>query len=165
MTKILVGIVIFAKNEYVQEHLSRQMANHSFQKWYQAILCGTLDKEPTFGTIYAPIRRKEDSILEREIHPDGKVAITHYKLIKNYTDYCFVEFKLETGRTHQIRVHSKHLGHPILGDTLYGTETGLIPRQALHAYKICFIHPMTNQKMDFEINLSEDIKKVLESQN
>ena len=97
------------------------MANHTFQKYYWAILSGNLDKKHSLGTINAPISRKEGSIIEREINPNGQTAITHYKLIQNYENYCLVEFRLETGRTHQIRVHSKYIGHPILGDTLYGT--------------------------------------------
>lgn len=138
------------------------MANHTFQKYYLAILSGILDKNHESGTINAPISRKEGSIMEREINPNGQTAITHYTLIQNYENYCLVEFKLETGRTHQIRIHSKHIGHPILGDTLYGTETNLISRQALHAYKICFLHPITHQKMTFQIDLPEDMQKILD---
>lgn len=120
-------------------------------------MSGTLDKAHESGTIDARIARKAGSIIEREINSNGQTAITHYKLIKNYNNFCFVEFKLETGRTHQIRVHSKFIEHPILGDTLYGTSSELISRQALHAYKICFIHPITNKKMNFEIKLPEDM--------
>lgn len=155
------GIVIFAKNEYVQESMIRQMANHTFEKWYQAILSGTLDNTHKFGTIQANISRKEGSIIEREINPNGQIAITHYQLIQNYENYCLVEFKLETGRTHQIRVHSKHIGHPILVDTLYGTSSELISRQALHAYQISFVHPLTNQQMNFNVNLPTDMKTLI----
>lgn len=137
------------------------MANHTFEKSYQAILCGTLDKAHESGTLDARIARKAGSIIEREINPNGQTAITHYKLIKNYDNFCLVEFKLETGRTHQIRVHSKYIGHPILGDTLYGAPSKLISHQALHAYKISFVHPITNQKMTFETNLPEDMKYIL----
>lgn len=109
----------------------------------------------------ARIARKAGSIIEREINPNGQTAITHYKLIQNYNNFCLVEFTLETGRTHQIRVHSKSIGHPILGDTLYGTASNLISRQALHAYKICFIHPITHQKMEFKTALPKDMSKIL----
>lgn len=109
----------------------------------------------------ARIARKAGSIIEREINPNGQTAITHYKLIQNYDDFCLVEFQLETGRTHQIRVHSKFIGHPILSDTLYGATSNLISRQALHAYKISFLHPITNQKMEFTIELPEDMKNIL----
>lgn len=155
------GLVIFAKNEYVQESMIRQMANHTFEKYYLAILSGTLDDINQSGTINAPIARKADSIIEREINPAGQVAITHYKLIKNDTDFCLVEFQLETGRTHQIRVHSKYLGHPILGDSLYGNASELIARQALHSYKISFIHPITNTKMEFKTPLPDDMCKII----
>ncbi len=153
------GLVIFAKNEYVQENLSRQMQHHTFEKNYQAILTGNLSQKN--GTIDAPIRRKESSIIEREVNPNGQKAITHFQLIQNFENYCFVEFKLETGRTHQIRVHSQYIGHPILGDTLYGSVSSLISRQALHAYKIAFLHPLTNQKMQFEISLPHDMLCIL----
>lgn len=149
------GLVIFAKNEYVQENLIRQMQNHTFEKNYQAILIGNLSQKK--GTIDAPISRKENSIIEREINPNGQKAITHFQLIQNFENYCFVEFKLETGRTHQIRVHSQYIGHPLLGDTLYGNPSEFISRQALHAYKITFLHPLTNQKMQFEISLPNDM--------
>jgi len=150
------GLVIFAKNEYVQSCLSFQMSNNTFEKYYLAILCGNL--ENSVGTINAPIARKSGSIIEREINSNGQIAITHYKLIKNYIDFCLVEFKLETGRTHQIRIHSKYIGHPILGDTLYGKASDLINRQALHCYKIKFVHPVTNIEMEFIVDLPQDIK-------
>ena len=153
------GLVVFAKNEYIQSILAFQMTNHVFEKCYLAILCGNLSKES--GIIDAPISRKQGSIIEREVNKHGKRAITHYHLIKNYTDFCLVEFELETGRTHQIRVHSKYIGNPILGDTLYGNSSDLITRQALHAYKIEFIHPITKKQMIFETDLPNDFKKIL----
>ncbi len=135
------------------------MANQTFEKYYLAILTGTLSENNNNGTIHANIARKEGSIMEREVQPHGQKAITHYRLIQNYNTFCLVEFQLETGRTHQIRVHSKHIGHPILGDTLYGSPTNLIGRQALHAYKINFIHPATHQQMCFKIRNSSRYKK------
>lgn len=150
------GLVVFAKNQYIQECLIKQMATHEFQKNYLAILTGNLEKES--GIIDAPIARSENSIIEREVNENGQNAITEYKLIKNFENYCLVEFTLKTGRTHQIRVHSKYIGHPILGDSLYGTTSDLISRQALHAYKISFIHPVTQKTMVFEIPLPEDME-------
>lgn len=152
------GLVIFAKNEYIQECLIHQMANRSFEKYYLALLSGVLDFSNKTGTIDANISRKSDSIIEREINSNGQKAITHYQLIQNYTNYCLVKFQLETGRTHQIRVHTKYIGHPILGDSLYATPSELISRQALHAYKISFIHPITNQKMIFETEIPKDMQ-------
>lgn len=153
------GIVIFAKNEYVQECLINQMKNHYFQKEYLALVKGLLDKK--YGTISAPISRKENSIIERQVSLDGQESITHYKVLKEYSNYSLVHFILETGRTHQIRVHCNYIGHPILGDSLYGTSSNLIGRQALHAYKVTFIHPITNKKMEIMSELPTDIKKLI----
>lgn len=157
------GIVIFAKNEYIQEMLIKQMKSRDFKKEYLAILTGFLDKKS--GTISAPILRKADSIIEREVNNKGDIAITNFKLIKNFEyknkKLSFVKFEIETGRTHQIRVHTKYIGHPILGDTLYGNTTNLINRQALHAYRVSFIHPITQKKCVFETTLPIDMKKIL----
>ena len=150
------GLVIFAKNKYIQECFIKQMSQHIFQKKYFAILNGKLEKSS--GIIEAPIARKENSIIEREINSNGQNAITEYKLIKTFDNYSLVEFKLKTGRTHQIRVHSKFLGHPILGDSLYGKESNLISHQALHAYKISFLHPVTKKAMVFKIPLPIDMQ-------
>lgn len=106
------GIVIFAKHEYIQEILVKQMKDNTFKKEYIAILEGNLKQ--TSGTINAPIARKSGSIMEREISETGETAISHYELIKNFNNYCEVKYTLETGRTHQLRVHSKYIGHPIL---------------------------------------------------
>lgn len=157
------GIVIFAKNEYVQEALIRQMRNNIFKKEYLAVLDGFI--ENNFGIIDASISRKEGSIIEREININGERAITHYNLIKKFEKdgqkLSLVNFVLETGRTHQIRLHSKHLNHPILGDSLYGKSSNLISRQALHAYKIKFIHPISKKEFNLEIDLPEDIKNII----
>ena len=157
------GIVIYAKNEYIQECLVKQMKSNSFKKEYVAILEGHL--ENVKGTINKPISRKEGSIIEREINKDGENAITHFELIKNFEidnkKLSYVKFILETGRTHQIRVHSKAIGHPILGDSLYGSSSNLISRQALHAYKITFVHPITKSNLEITSNIPEDIKKLI----
>lgn len=153
------GIVVFAKNEYIQESLIKQMKSKDFKKEYYAILEGVVT--PKEGIISAPIARKEGSIIEREVNLKGDPSITHFKVIKtfeiNHTHFSLVNFKLETGRTHQIRVHSKYINHPILGDSLYGNSSELISRQALHAYKIEFFHPITNEHLCFEIDLPEDV--------
>lgn len=155
------GLVIFAKNEYIQESLVNQMKSKTFKKEYLAILNGIL--ENTTGTINAPIAREDNSIIKRCIREDGDVSITHYEVVKNLeNDMCLVKFILETGRTHQIRVHSAYIGHPIIGDTLYGTSSNLISRQALHSYKIEFIHPISKEKMIFEINLPNDMIKLIQ---
>lgn len=105
------GLVIFAKNEYVQEFLIKQIQNNSFNKYYLGILEGILDEKS--GIIDAPISRKENSIIERCVDLNGAKARTHYNVLKEFNNMSLVEFKLETGRTHQIRVHSSFVGHPI----------------------------------------------------
>lgn len=152
------GIVIFAKNEYIQEALIQQMKNNTFKKEYLAILNGILEKNSDI--ISAPIARKENSIIERCVNFEtGDIAITHYDLIKTIDNkYSLVHFVLETGRTHQIRVHSAYIGHPILGDTLYGSSSTLINRQALHAQKVSFIHPITKKIIILEAPLPEDMR-------
>lgn len=153
------GLVIFAKNEYIQECLIKQMQKNIFKKSYLAIASGKFEKQT--GIIDLPISRKENSIIEREINPLGQKAITHYNVIKEYNNYSLVEFVLETGRTHQIRVHSKAIGHPLLGDTLYGNKSNLINRQALHSYKLEFIHPITKNEFIIQTELPEDMKTSL----
>ena len=150
------GIVIFAKNEYIQEYLIKQMKNNTFKKEYIAILEGNLNK--TVGTINAPIARKEGSIMEREISITGENAISHFELIENLQNYSVVKYTLETGRTHQLRVHSKYIGHPIIGDTLYGNTSSLITRQALHAYKISFIHPLSRDQIILYAPIPKDMQ-------
>lgn len=148
------GIVIFAKSEYIQECLVKQMKSNIFKKYYIAILEGILPNDK--GTIDVPIERKENSIIERTASPYGEKAISHYRVLKRFNDMTKVEFSLETGRTHQLRVHSKYIGHPIVGDTLYGHASNLISRQALHAYKIEFIHPITEEKIIIKSDLPDD---------
>ncbi len=163
LDKDTTGIVMFAKNEYIQETLIRQMKNNIFKKEYLSILEGHL--ENASGIIDAPIARKEGSIIEREINSNGDHAVTHYELINNFNkneqELSLVKFILETGRTHQIRLHSKHIGHPILGDSLYSNSSNLISRQALHAYKITFIHPISKKTICLETDLPEDMKRII----
>ena len=157
------GLVIFAKNEYVQDLLIKQMKANILKKEYLAILVGTLKEKN--GVINAPIARKEGSIIEREINEKGFSSITHFKLIRNFeynnTKLSLVKFVLETGRTHQIRLHSKYINHPILGDSLYGSSSSFISRQALHAYKINFLHPIKKEPLSFEVPLPEDMLLIL----
>ena len=157
------GIVLFAKNEYIQECMKQE---NTMEKEYLTILTGLLNEK--YGTIDAPIARKPDSIMERIVDESGQNAITHYKVLEecrsNSTAIAlsFVQVKLETGRTHQIRVHFAYKGNSILGDTLYGVETPLINRQALHAWRLSFVHPISKEQIMIEAPLPTDMKNVLE---
>lgn len=155
------GIVIFAKCEYIQESFIKQMFEKTFKKEYLCIVEGSL--EAISGVINLPIGRKKDSIIERCIDKiNGQTAITHYKVLKEEKNISLLKCLLETGRTHQIRVHTAAIGHPILGDTLYGNKSALISRQALHSYKISCIHPITKENLIFENLLPKDMVKILE---
>lgn len=153
------GIVILAKNEYIQECLIKQMKTNEFKKEYLAIAKGILESKS--GTLNFPIARKEGSIIERTVSSDGDSAITHYDVVKEFNNLSLVHIVLETGRTHQIRVHFSHIGHPILGDTLYGSPSELINRQALYSYKLTFIHPVTKKELILESSLPNDIKNII----
>lgn len=154
------GLVIFAKCEYVQECLSKQMQKGIFKKEYLCLVLGKLNNLK--GPIDLPISRKENSIIERCVNSNGQKSITHYEVLKEYKDFSLIKCKLETGRTHQIRVHFSYIGHPLLGDTLYGTKSELINRQALHSCYIEFIHPITNMLIQFSSELPKDIKSLLD---
>lgn len=153
------GIVILAKNEYIQECLIKQMKTNEFKKEYLAIAKGILESKS--DTLNFPIARKEGSIIERTVSSDGDSAITHYDVVKEFNNLSLVHIVLETGRTHQIRVHFSYIGHPILGDTLYGSPSKLINRQALHSYKLTFIHPVTKKVVSLEAPLPNDIKNII----
>ena len=150
------GLIIFAKNEYIQECLIKQMQAGTFGKEYIAIVQGHLDK--ICGTINLPISRKDNSIIERCVSHDGQDAITDYCVLEEHQNFSVVKCSLKTGRTHQIRVHMAAIGHPLLGDSLYGYSSPLINRQALHSYKLSFIHPISHKNMEFVCELPEDMK-------
>lgn len=153
------GIVVFAKNEYIQECLIKQMKTKELKKEYLAIAKGILESKS--DTLNFPIARKEGSIIERTVSSDGDSAITHYDVVKEFNNLSLVHIVLETGRTHQIRVHFSYIGHPILRDTLYGSPSELINRQALHSYKLTFIHPVTKKVLSLEAPLPNDIENII----
>ena len=127
---------------------------------YLAIVRGKVN--PEAGTINAPIARKEGSVLERTVDfVQGENAITHYRTVSNKNGYSLLSITLETGRTHQIRVHMKYLGYPLIGDYLYNPDTELISRQALHSHRLSFVHPITHKPMDFTAPLPPDMQFVL----
>lgn len=154
------GIVIFAKCEYIHEQFAKQMLDNTFKKEYLCIATGKLTNSS--GTIDLPISRKTNSIIERCIDKEnGKKSITHFKVLKNFDDYTLIKCILETGRTHQIRLHLSAIGHPLLGDSLYGKESNLINRQALHSYKVKLFHPVLKRIMTFECDLPTDMSSLV----
>ena len=153
------GLIFFAKNEYVQNSFSFQMQQGTLVKEYLTIIEGHLDKPS--GTIDLPISRKEGSIMERIISTEGERAITKYEVVQETKDLSLVKCLLITGRTHQIRVHMKAIGHPVVGDFLYGTESPFIGRQALHSYHIKAKHPVTNTEIEYICPLPQDMEKLL----
>lgn len=153
------GVVIFAKNEYIQECLIKQMQENIFSKEYISVIDGILKFKE--GTINEPIARKEFSIIERCVSINGDPSITHYKVLEEHDTFSIVHFELETGRTHQIRVHSSYIGHPIIGDTLYGSESNLINRQALHSFRVKFIHPVFHTTLNILAPIPGDIANLI----
>lgn len=153
------GIILFAKNEYIQEYLIREMNKKVFRKEYIAFCEGIFNEKS--GTIEKPIARKENSIIERCVNIHGDNAITNYKVLSDKNNYSKLSINIETGRTHQIRVHMAYINHPILGDTLYGNPSPLIDRQALHAYKISFIHPIKKNIVTYIAPIPKDMQNLL----
>lgn len=150
------GIVLIAKNELAAAKLAGKIS-----KDYYAVASKDIGNS---GTINAPIARESESIIKRCVNENGETAITHYEKIKSLKNGVLYKIKLETGRTHQIRVHFSHLGAPLAGDTLYGTGSEIINRQALHCKTISFIHPITEKKITLNSEFPKDIKLLLEMQ-
>lgn len=154
------GLTIIAKHVVSAGILSAMVAakgEDGIRREYLAISKGEVS--PSCGTINAPIARKEGSIIERTVDFEkGEKAVTHYKLLHNKNGHSLISLLLETGRTHQIRVHMKFLGFPLIGDYLYNPDTSRMTRQALHAYKLDFEHPITGQPMRFTAPLPEDME-------
>lgn len=154
------GLLIVAKTDRAHLGLANQIKEHSFTREYEAILCGRLKNEE--GTINAPIGR--DKINRKKMcvtDSNSKEAITHYKVLELLKNNTYTKFTLETGRTHQIRVHSSYIGHPVYGDDVYGKAVKGIEGQCLHAKKIGFIHPVTDEYMEFDSELPDYFKSLL----
>lgn len=157
------GLTIVAKHLLSAGILSRQVSKKEIRRTYRAICKGLVDET---GTIDAPIARVHNSTIERWVNFEtGERAVTHYKRVSycEEKDLSLVELQLETGRTHQIRVHMKHIGHPIIGDFLYNPDFTYCNRQALHSYQLSFIHPLTKKEMHFASPLPEDLKCIFQN--
>lgn len=154
------GLLLVAKNAYCQNHITNQMRTNRIEKKYLAIVCGNIVGNA--GKIALPIGRPDPEDVRRGVMKDGAPSVTRYTVPEQLRDHSLVELILETGRTHQIRVHMSHIGHPVLGDQLYGGENvSLIGRQALHAKSLSFIHPITKEKVSFEAPLPDDMLKAI----
>ncbi len=155
------GLLAIGKNSHSQDELTKQMKEHTVEKHYTAIVKGIIKED--FGTVDAPIGRPDAESVCRGVMENGYPSITHYHVLERYEKgYSLVELHLETGRTHQIRVHMSHIGHPVLGDHLYGGENPwLIERQALHAKKLSFDHPITKKRINLEAPLPEDMENAI----
>lgn len=154
------GLLIVAKNDNAHIKLSEQIKAHSFTREYEAVAVGSFKE--TEGTIDAPIGRHHTERKKMCVtQQNSKNAVTHYSVIKQYGGFAHLKLKLETGRTHQIRVHLSYIGHPVLGDDVYGKAYKGLDGQCLHARKIGFIHPSTNEYMEFESPLPDYFESIL----
>ena len=156
--KDTTGLVIIAKNMLSGSILGESMRNRGIHRTYLAVTEGKL---PEKGTIDLPIGRREGSAVERCIDENGAKAVTHYERLKYKNGHSLAKVSLETGKTHQIRLHMRAIGHPLPADVLYNPNFQVIRRHALHSWKLEFEHPITKEKMYFEQELPEDMKKIL----
>lgn len=156
------GVIIVAKNDKSHLDLSNQIKNHTVKKTYVALVRGVIKENN--ATIDMPIGRSDKDRKKMAVTRKGKNAITHFTVLKRYKNYTYIELIIETGRTHQIRVHMAEIGHPVVGDAVYsnGKNPFNVEGQMLHAKKIEFNHPITKKRISFEAELPEYFKDVLE---
>lgn len=155
------GLTIVSKHLVSGSILSDMTKYREVHREYLAIARGSVT--PSEGTIQAPLGRKEGTIIERTVDWEhGEDAVTHYKVVKEANGHSLVSLRLETGRTHQIRIHMKHLGYPLIGDYLYNPDMEYMTRQALHSHHMEFIHPITGEHMSFTAPLPEDMARVMQ---
>ena len=156
------GLIIAAKNDMAHLSLSEQLQDHSLARTYEAIVVGNFREET--GTVDAPIARHRTDRKRMAVAADGRRAVTHWKVLERYPGYTHIQCSLETGRTHQIRVHMAYIGHPVLGDPVYGgkrKENFGLTGQCLHARKLAFQHPRTGERMEVECPLPDYFQEVL----
>ena len=155
------GLIIAAKNDFAHQKLSAQLSDHSLARTYECIVIGNLREDS--GTVDAPIGRDRRDRKKMAVVPDGRRAVTHWEVIARYPGFTHVRCRLETGRTHQIRVHMAYLGHPILGDTVYGARKPVpgLQGQCLHAVGLRFVHPRTGETVELTCPLPEEFQREL----
>ena len=155
------GLIIAAKNDYAHQFLSAQLADHTLARTYECIVVGNLREDS--GTVDAPIARDSRARKRMAVVPGGRRAVTHWTVLARYPGYTHVQCRLETGRTHQIRVHMAYLGHPILGDTVYGAKKPVpgLTGQCLHAVGLQFIHPRTKELVSLSCPLPGEFTAAL----
>jgi len=155
------GIIIVCKNDNAHQHIAKQLAEHSITRKYVAIVSGNIKEDE--GVVDAAIARSKNDRKKMTVIDDIKRAVTHFKVLERLNNYTYIECVLETGRTHQIRVHMSYLHHPLLGDEVYSNkkENTKLKGQCLHAKVLGFIHPSTNEYMEFEAPLPEYFKEIL----
>ncbi len=155
------GLIIAAKNDMAHQKLAAQLQDHTLARVYECIVIGNL-REDT-GTVDAPIGRHRTDRKKMAVAADGRHAVTHWEVIARYPGFTHVRCRLETGRTHQIRVHMAHIGHPILGDTVYGNKKPVagLQGQCLHAVGLRFLHPRTGESVELHCGLTEEFRKQL----
>ena len=154
------GLLVVAKHPHAQERLKRQLHTPDFVRVYLAVCEGV--PEPSAGTVDAPLGPMEGSLMAQRVREDGKPARTHYRVLDTADGRSLLRLELETGRTHQIRVHMSYIGHPLVGDFLYGTEDrSVISRTALHSHILRFRHPIDGREMEFTQELPPDMEGLL----
>ena len=156
------GLIIAAKNDAAHQYLSAQLADHTLARTYECIVVGALREDR--GTVDAPIARHPTDRKRMAVVAGGREAVTHWEVIARYPGYTHVRCRLETGRTHQIRVHMAYIGHPILGDTVYGAKKEVpgLTGQCLHAVGLRFLHPRTHEVMELSCPLPEEFTRMLQ---
>lgn len=156
------GLIIAAKNDVAHQYLSAQLADHTLARTYECIVVGALRED--CGTVDAPIARHPTDRKRMAVVADGREAVTHWEVIARYPGYTHVRCRLETGRTHQIRVHMAYIGHPILGDTVYGAKKEVpgLTGQCLHAVGLRFLHPRTHEVVELSCPLPDEFTRMLQ---